>query len=211
MTIARMPMDVVLVEEHEALRDGLVVLLERRGIRTIGTAGTVAGADALLRELRPDVAVVGLRLPDGSGVRLVRRVHRDRPGLAILIYTGIDDVGQLAEAMESGARGFVLKPGGIDQLVRGLRLLAAGRGYIDPAITALIAAEVDGRTLLLTRREREVFDLLAQDLTGEEIACRLTVSPETVRTHIRNGMEKLHAHTRTGAVVQALRTHEIET
>jgi DNA-binding NarL/FixJ family response regulator len=203
-------MDVVLVEEHEALRDGLVVLLERRGITTIGTAGTVAGADALLGELRPDVAVIGLRLPDGSGVRLVRRMHRDHPGLAILIYTGSHDVGQLAEAIETGARGFVLKPAGIDQLVRGLRLVAGGRGYVDPAITALIAGDVDGRRLLLTRRERQVFDLLAQDLTGEEIACQLTVSPETVRTHIRNGMDKMHAHTRTGAVVQALRTHEIE-
>jgi DNA-binding NarL/FixJ family response regulator len=203
-------MDVVLVEEHEALRDGLVVLLERHGITTIGTAGTVARANALLDELRPDVAVIGLRLPDGSGVRLVRRVHRDHPGLAILIYTGIDDVGQLAEAIESGARGFVLKPGGIDQLVRGLRLVAGGRGYIDPAITALVAGDVDCRRLLLTRRERQVFDLLAQDLTGEEIARQLTVSPETVRAHIRNGMGKLHAHTRTGAVALALRTHEIE-
>jgi DNA-binding NarL/FixJ family response regulator len=154
------------------------------------------------------VAVVAVNLPDESGLRLVRRLHCEHPNLAILVYTGIEDVATLAEALESGARGFVLKPGGILQLVQALRLVAGGKRYVDPAIRALLDAEGDRRPLVLTRRERDVFDLLAEGLTGEEIATRLTVSAETVRTHIRNGMEKLHAHTRTGAVVQALRTHE---
>jgi DNA-binding NarL/FixJ family response regulator len=74
----------------------------------------------------------------------------------------------------------------------------------------LLDAEVDGEPLLLTRREREIFNLLAQGLTGEQIASRLTLSPDTVRTHVRNGMEKLHEHTRTGAVVKALKADEIE-
>jgi DNA-binding NarL/FixJ family response regulator len=202
-------MNVVLIEEHEALRDGLAALLERRGIRTIATAGTAAGATDILRQQHPDVAVVAVNLPDESGLRLVRRLHCEHPNLAILVYTGIEDVATLAEALESGARGFVLKPGGILQLVQALRLVAGGKRYVDPAIRALLDAEGDRRPLVLTRRERDVFDLLAEGLTGEEIATRLTVSAETVRTHIRNGMEKLHAHTRTGAVVQALRTHEI--
>jgi DNA-binding NarL/FixJ family response regulator len=203
-------MDVVLVEEHEALRDGLEVLLARRGIRTIGTAGTVAGAGEVLRGVHPDVAVIAVKLPDGSGLGLVRGLQRDQPELAILIYTGIDDVATLVEGLESGARGFVLKPGGIGQLVDALRVVARGGYYVDPAITAVLDAVVDGPKLVLTRRERDVFDLLAQGMTGAEVSLRLTVSVGTVRTHIRNGMEKLHAHTRTGAVVEALRTHEIE-
>jgi DNA-binding NarL/FixJ family response regulator len=203
--------DVVLVDGHEALSEGLSVLLEQRGITTIGAAGTVAGALDVLRERSPDVAVLAVNLPDGSGLRLARRLRCEHPSLAIMIYTGIEDVATLAEAVESGARGFVLKLGGIAQFVRALRLVASGQRYVDPAIRALLDAKVGGRPLLLTRREREVFDLLAEGMTGAEIATRLTVVAETVRTHIRNGMDKLDAHTRTGAVVQALRTHEIAT
>jgi two-component system response regulator NreC len=203
-------MDVVLVDGHEALREGLGALLERQGIRTIGTAGTAAGAVRVLNERHPDVAVIAVKLPDESGLSLVRRLHREHPDLAILIYTGVEDVKTLAEALESGARGFMLKLGGITQLTRALRVVAGGQRYVDPAISALLDAQVDGKPLLLTNREREVFELLAAGLTGQEIAVRLTVAAETVRTHIRNAMEKLDAHTRTGAVVQALDTHEIE-
>jgi DNA-binding NarL/FixJ family response regulator len=203
-------MDVVLVDEHEALREGLENLLDSRGIRTIGTAGTAATATELLSELRPDVAVVGIKLPDESGLRLTRRLLLAQPDLAVLIYTGVENVATLAEALECGARGFALKLGSIAQLIQGLRLVARGERYVDPRIRALLDAEVDGGLLLLTRREREIFDLLAQGLTGEEIASRLTLSPDTVRTHVRNGMEKLHQHTRTGAVVKALKAHEIE-
>lgn len=202
--------DVVLVDEHEALREGLRVLLESRGIRTIGSAGSAASAAGLLGEVRPDVAVIGVNLPDESGLRLTRRLLLDHPDLAVMIYTGVENVVTLAEALECGARGFALKPGSIDRLIGGLRLVARGERYVDPRISELLDAEVDGRPLLLTRREREIFDLLAQGLTGEEIAVRLTLSPDTVRTHIRNGMERLHKHTRTGAVVKALKADEIE-
>jgi DNA-binding NarL/FixJ family response regulator len=203
-------MDVVLVDEHEALREGLEDLLCSRGIRTIGTVGTAAAATELLSELRPDVVVVGIKLPDESGLRLTRRLLLDQPDLLVLIYTGVENVATLTEALECGARGFALKLGSIAQLIQGLRLVARGERYVDPRIRALLDAEVDGESLLLTRREREIFDLLAQGLTGEEIASRLTLSPETVRTHVRNGMEKLHQRTRTGAVVKALKQHEIE-
>jgi DNA-binding NarL/FixJ family response regulator len=202
-------MEVVLVDDHGALRDGLEVLLERQGIKTVGMAATIADALEIFRGLPADVAVIEIQLPDGSGLDLVRGLRVERPEMGVLIYTGIEGIGALAEALEVGARGFVLKIGGIAKLVQALRLVAAGKRYVDPAIRVLLDAEIDGRPLLLTQREREIFDLLAEGLTGEEIATRLTVSPETVRTHIRNGMEKLDANTRTGAVVQALKTHEI--
>jgi DNA-binding NarL/FixJ family response regulator len=202
-------MEVALVDAHDDLRGGLEILPERRGIKTVGATGTIGGAVELFREQQPDVAVVDIQLRDGSGLDLVRELRVEQPEIAILIYTGIEDVGTLVQALESGARGFVLKLGDIDQLVHALDLVAAGKRYVDPAIRVLLDAEVDGKPLFLTKREREVFDLLAQGLTGEEIATHLTIAPETVRTHIRNAMEKLQAHTRTGAVVQALRTHEI--
>lgn len=201
-------MEVALVDAHDALRGGLEILLERRGIKTTGATGTVAGAVEIFRKHQPDVAVIGIQLRDGSGLDLIQELRIEQPEIGILIYTGIEDVGTLAEALESGARGFVLKLGGIDQLVHALDLVGKGKRYVDPAIRSLLDADVEGKRLL-TKREREVLDLLAQGLTGEEIATRLTIVPETVRTHIRNAMEKLHAHTRTGAVVQALKTHEI--
>jgi DNA-binding NarL/FixJ family response regulator len=202
-------MEVVLVDVHDALRDGLELLLERRGIETVGTTATAAGAAEIFGSKHPDVAVIGIQLRDGNGLDLVRELQVGHPEIAILIYTGVEDVGTLAEALQSGAQGFLLKLGGVTQLIQALRLLARGERYVDPTIRTLLEAKVDGKPLVLTEREREVFDLLAQGLTGEEIATRLTISAETVRTHIRNAMDKLHAHTRTGAVVEALKTHEI--
>jgi DNA-binding NarL/FixJ family response regulator len=208
--VDRTVMDVVLIDDHEAMRDGLEALLARKGIDTIGTAGSAADAVKLLADLTPDVAVVDVHLPDESGLRLVRRLRDEHPRLPVLIYTGVEDIATLADALDSGAAGFALKLGGITKLIQGLRLVAAGKRYVDPAVRVVLDANVDAQPLLLTSREREVFDLLAQGLTGEEIATRLTVSAETVRTHIRNGMAKLDARTRTGAVVQALEMHEIE-
>ncbi|HYJ23009.1 MAG TPA: response regulator transcription factor [Solirubrobacterales bacterium] len=202
-------MEVVLIDAHGALREGLEVLLERRGVVVVGSTATTAGAFEVLGAHHPDVAVVGIQLRDGDGLSLVRELQVDHSAVPVLVYTGIEDVGTLGAALESGARGFLLKLGGVTQLIQVLRLLARGERYVDPTITALLDAEVDGKPLLLTKREREIFDLLAQGLSGKEIADRLGVSAETVRTHIRNAMETLQAHTRTGAVVQALQTNEI--
>lgn len=202
-------MDVALIDVHDALREGLEVLLERRGVRAVGSTATAKGALEILASESPDVAVIGIQLRDANGLELIKELRVQYSDVPILVYTGVEDVGTLAEALESGARGFLLKLGGIEHLVDAIRLLGRGGRYVDPAIRALLDVEVEGKPLVLTDREREIFDLLAEGLSGEEIAVRLNVSPETVRTHIRNAMEKLQAHTRTGAVVEALRTHEI--
>jgi DNA-binding NarL/FixJ family response regulator len=202
-------MDLVLFDDDVTLLDSIRRPLELRGFHILGAAGTIAEASELLRRVDPDIAVIGIQVPEGSNLSLARRLLLDHPGLAVMIYTRVEDAGILAEALECGARGFALKIGGVEKLIGGLRQVARGERYVDPVIRALLDARVGGRRLLLTTREREVFELLAEGLTGEEIAVRLTVSPETIRTHIRNGMEKLGAHTRTGAVVQALKSGEI--
>jgi len=198
----------VLVEHHEALRDGLAVLLERRGFEVRGCATTAERGEEVITERQPDVAVVGVDLPDERGTELVRRLNDRPPCPKFVIYTGLDDPDLLEAAYRSGARGLVAKPAGLDVLVEALREVWRGGRYFDRSF-AKNGANGNDAEKTLSRRESEILTLLAGGLTGEEIAKRLVLSPETVRTHIRNAMEKLDARTRTEAVVKALDREEI--
>jgi DNA-binding NarL/FixJ family response regulator len=201
-------LSVVLVDDHAALRQGLEVLLERRGVQVLASTGSAGDAIESLQEHDPDVAVVDLELPDQSGLRLAPRLRAEPFGLKVLIYTAAQDAQTLADAMETGAEGIVLKPAGLEALVGALRAVARGERYLDPGIAEVLELAGDAEQLL-TKREREVFALLAEGLSGEEIATRLTLSAETVRTHVRNAMGKLQARTRTEAVVRAVAAGEI--
>jgi DNA-binding NarL/FixJ family response regulator len=201
----------VLVEQHEALRDGLAVLLERRGFKVLGCASTAARGEEVIREQKPDVAVVGIDLPDERGTELVRRINGNGVGSKCLIYTGLNDPALLEAAYRAGARGLVAKPAGLSILVDALREVWRGGRYFDPSFRKGSGSQNGaGAVKALSNRESEILGLLADGLTGEEIAKRLVLSPETVRTHIRNAMEKLGAKTRTEAVVKGLETGEVQ-
>jgi DNA-binding NarL/FixJ family response regulator len=199
----------VLVEQHEALRDGLAVLLERRGFEILGRATTAARGEEVIHEQKPDVAVVGIDLPDERGTELVRRISGNGVGSKCLIYTGLNDPDLLEAAYRAGARGLVAKPAGFSVLVDALREVWRGGRYFDPSFRK---GNSDGSaaTKTLSSREAEILGMLAAGLTGEQIAKRLVLSPETVRTHIRNAMEKLEAPTRTAAVVKAIDLGEVQ-
>jgi DNA-binding NarL/FixJ family response regulator len=199
----------VLVEQHEALRDGLAVLLERRGFDVVGCATSAARGEEVILEQEPDLAVVGVDLPDERGTELVRRISGNGVGSKCVIYTGLRDPDLLEAAYRSGARGLVAKPAGLSVLIEALCEVSRGGRYFDPSF-AREAQNGDGRERALSSREAEILTLLAGGLTGEQIAKRLVLSPETVRTHIRNAMEKLDTPTRTAAVVKALDTGEIQ-
>jgi DNA-binding NarL/FixJ family response regulator len=201
-------LSVLLVDDHAALRQGLEVLLERKGIDVLASTGSVADALVALRGCEPDVVVVDLELPDQSGAGLVRQLRQERFDGKALIYTGSQDAQTLGDALETGAEGVVLKPGGLGSLVEALRAVGRGERWLDPEI-AKITKLAESSDQLLTKRERQMLALLADGLSGEEIAERLTLSAETVRTHVRNAMGKLAARTRTEAVVKALETGEI--
>ncbi|MGN6203058.1 MAG: response regulator transcription factor [Solirubrobacterales bacterium] len=198
----------VLVEQHEALRDGLAVLLERRGFDVLGCATTAARGEEVIREHQPDLAVVGVDLPDERGTELVRRISGNGVGSKCVIYTGLSDPDLLEAAYRAGARGLVAKPQGLSVLVDALREVWRGGRYFDPSFRK--GSGEGGDTRSLSSRESEVLGLLADGLTGEQIAKRLVLSPETVRTHIRNAMEKLEARTRVEAVVKALDLGEVQ-
>ena len=199
-------MRLVLIEDHQALREGLELLLGRHGVDVVGTAGTAEEGRELIERLEPDVSLVDIRLGADSGIELTRKVLDADPRRCVVLYTGSSDVELLISGLDSGARGYALKEGTPTELTGALATVAAGGTYVDPRLRpALLSRRATQRMPSLSKREREIMDLLSQGLTGEDVAERLFLSSETVKTHIRNAMSKLEAHTRVHAVAIALR------
>jgi DNA-binding NarL/FixJ family response regulator len=199
-------MRLVLIEDHQALREGLELLLGRHGVEVVGTAGTAAEGRELIERLEPDVALVDIRLGEDSGIELTRAVLDADSSRRVVLYTGSSDVELLVSGLDSGARGYALKEGTPSELTGALQTVVGGGTYVDPRLRpALLSRQTTQRLPSLSKREREIMDLLAQGLTGEDVAERLFLSSETVKTHIRNAMSKLEAHTRVHAVAIALR------
>ena len=200
----------VLIDDHEALREGLAALLGLEGIDVAGVAGNVTAAVDLVEQADPDVVLLDVRLPDGSGIDLARRLLDRWPDLGVILYTGDRDVELLRDGLDSGARGYALKSGSTDELVGAIVLVAGGGSYLDPRLSGvLLPPRVAGRVRGLSPREREVMLLMAEGLTAEAVGERLGVSVETVRTHVRNAIRKLGARNRVHAIVIALDRGEI--
>ena len=181
-------------------------ILARSGFDVVGRARDGGEAAAMIDELRPQVALIDVRMPRLSGIEVAELAATTAPDTAIVFYTAFGDRALLAEALDVGARGFVLKEAPLVDLVRAVERVAAGDTYVDPVLAGvLVSGHLSDRAPALTQRERETLRLLADGLSNEEIGKRLHISPETVRTHIRKAMAKLEADTRTQAVATALR------
>jgi DNA-binding NarL/FixJ family response regulator len=200
----------VVVEDHFALRKGLELLLRDDGIRVIGVAGTVSAGVRMITDRRPDVAIVDLALEGGGGPKLASAVLARDPYARILFYTGAPDRALLRAAFDCGARGFALKAERPEELLAAVRAVAVGDEYVDPRVAELLERSEPTPARTLTAREREIIDLLADGLKGDEIAERLVLSPETVQTHVRNAMRKLGARTRVHLLALAIRLREID-
>lgn len=199
-------MRVVVADDHPAMLTAVAETLERAGVTVVARAGDGrAAVDAIERE-RPDVAVLDIQMPHVSGIDVARLVSADAPGTAFVFYTAFGDRALLAEALDVGARGFVLKDAPLQDLVRAVERVAGGEAYVDPVLAGiLVGATTTSQLPTLTERELEVLRLLADGLANDGIGAELGISTETVRTHIRNAMGKLDADTRTHAVATALR------
>jgi len=200
-------LEVIVVDDHLAMRRGIELLLREAGFRIAGVAGTLDEARSVLSRRRFDVALLDVQLGEHSAVSLVDELLREDPAAPIVLYTGYTGSDSaLQEAVRAGARGFVLKSSPAERLTGALRAVAAGGTYVDPALAGQLA---DGGELQrlgsLSARELEVLELLADGLNGQMIAERLFLSPETVRTHVRNATSKLGAHTRVQAVAIVVR------
>src|SRR5436190_1457968 len=187
------------------------MLLDREGWDVVGSAGTAAEGRELVERLDPDVALVDITLGADSGIALTEELVDTDPERRIVLYTGSTDVEQLISGLDSGARGYALKEGTPKELTSALSTVAQGGTYVDPRLRpALLSRRATQRMPSLSKREREIMDLLAQGLTGEQVAEKLVLSSETVKTHIRNAMSKLEASTRVHAIAIALREGYIQ-
>jgi DNA-binding NarL/FixJ family response regulator len=196
----------VIADDHPALVEAIAALLESEGIDVVARASDGAAALEAIEEFRPATAVLDLVMPELGGIEVARRASRSFPETGTVIYTGHGEQELLLEALDAGARGFVLKESPLTELVRAVKLVAAGGTYVDPVLgPALVRVSATGDRAPLSAREREILRHLADGETNDEIAKALAISPDTVRTYIRRAMQKLEADTRTHAVAIALR------
>ena len=201
---------VAIVDDHEALREGLERLLSDGTLEVVGTAGNAAAALDLVEHARPDVALVDIGLPDASGIDLTRQLLERRPELRIVLYTGQTDADLLYAGLDSGARGYALKAGPMRELTAAIEQVAAGGTYVDPRLDRVLqSARASVRVPQLSPREREVMHLMAEGLTADAVGGQLGVSVETIRTHVRNAIRKLQARNRVHAIAIALERGEI--
>ena len=207
MTAGGVPLRVVLADDHPAIVSAVRTFLEGQAdVDVVGTASSGAEALRLIRERRPDVALLDVRMPAPDGVAIARTLADEGAATGVILFTGYPERGLLLEALDVGARGFLVKESPLEDLSRALRVVAGGGTYVDPQLAGVLAgAGAAERLPALSKREREILRLLADGLRNDAVAAQLGISPMTVRTHIRHAMEKLSADTRTEAVATALR------
>jgi DNA-binding NarL/FixJ family response regulator len=196
----------LVADDHPAVVEAVADVLDENGISVSGRARDGHEAAEQIEASHPDVALLDLRMPGMSGIEVARQVGRSAPETAVILYTAFGDRALLTEAMDAGARGFVLKEAPLAEVVRAVELVASGRTYVDPVLAGVLSSSAATEKMSkLTQRERDVLRLLADGMSNEEIGKALFISPETVRTHVRKAMAKLDADTRTQAVATALR------
>jgi two-component system, NarL family, response regulator DevR len=210
-----MAIRVFLLDDHEIVRRGVRELLEGEGdIEVVGEAGTAEQALTRLAATRPDVAVLDVRLPDGTGVEVCREIRSDHPEIACLMLTSFSDDEALFEAIMAGASGYVLKQVRGNELVDAVRRIAAGQSLLDPTVTARVlerlrkGSEEDEQLSGLTDQERKLLMLLAEGKTNRQIGEAMYLAEKTVKNYVSNVLAKLGMSRRTEAAVYAARLAE---
>ncbi|MCX5373530.1 MULTISPECIES: response regulator transcription factor [unclassified Streptomyces] len=212
------PIQVFLLDDHEVVRRGVRDLLnDEPDIDVVGEAGTVEQALVRVPALRPQVAVLDVRLPDGDGVTVCRELRSRMPELACLMLTSFDDEEALLDSIMAGASGYVLKQIQGSDLVSAVRTVAAGQSLLDPSATARLMArlrqgpepEPESDALPgLTDREREILALIGEGLTNRQIGQRLYLAEKTVKNHISRLLAKLGVERRIQAAVIATQAQD---
>ncbi|HWC33919.1 MAG TPA: response regulator transcription factor [Mycobacteriales bacterium] len=204
------PIRVFLCDDHEVVRRGVKDMLEAEGdIEVIGEASSVSEALGRVPALRPQVAVLDVRLPDGSGITACRELRSALPELACLMLTSFSDDEAMLDAIMAGAQGFVLKQIRGSDLVGAVRTVASGGSLLDPTATARVMerlrahGQMQDRLSALSEQERKVLELIGEGLTNRQIGDRLFLAEKTVKNYVSNVLAKLGLERRTQAAILA--------
>jgi DNA-binding NarL/FixJ family response regulator len=209
----------VLAEDHAVVRQGTKQLLQRYAdLEVVGEAADGEEAVAVVKDRKPDVAILDVRMPRMTGIEATRKIKAECPDVAILILTAHDDDEYVFALLEAGANGYLLKTAEIEELVRAIHAVHAGQPALDPLITRKVVSQfMSGKSLPdmmsqvsdgmegLTGRELEVLQMVGQGLTNKEVAQRLFISDRTVQAHLSNIFSKLQVTSRTEAVMYGIR------
>jgi DNA-binding NarL/FixJ family response regulator len=214
-------MRILLADDHAVVRRGLEMVLRlEKDFDVVGDAANGEEAVAQARKFHPDVVLLDLKMPLLDGIGAAREIKKVLPRTRILMLTGIDAAGDILKALDAGADGYVLKEVSPEELIHAIRVVAAGEAYLEPSVTKLVIERMRGGTRAhrgpataiehLTPREREILQLMATSATNREMAEKLNLSEETIRSHTKNILAKLEQPNRTQAVLYALREGLVE-
>ncbi len=215
---------ILIADDHEVVRIGLASLLDRQpGFSVVGEARSGEEAVRLARRTHPDVVVMDIRMPDGSGIDACRAITGELPATPVVMLTSYADSDALFAAIDAGASGYVLKRVGSSELVDAVRTVAAGGSLLDPAVTRTVLDRLRNTSRLeeagafadLTEQERRVLAHLADGASNREIADRMGLAEKTVRNYVSNVLAKLALESRAQATGYAIRNrlpelHEVE-
>ena len=206
------PRTLLVVDDHEVVRQGLVALLDRRtGFQVVAEAGTAAEALEQARRVQPDLVVMDVRLPDGSGIEACREIRSELPNTRVVILTSYPDEDAVLAAIVAGASGYLLKQVRARDLVAALETVAAGGSLLDPAVTGKVLERMrriatdDDELAALTKQERKILSLVAEGKTNKEIAADVFLSDKTVKNYVSSILAKLNLERRAQAAAYVAR------
>jgi DNA-binding NarL/FixJ family response regulator len=208
------PVRVVLVDDHDLLRQGIKTMLETQGdITVVGEASDGDQALQAVEESLPDVVVIDVIMPTKDGIEATREIKAAWPNIGVVVLSGHDEQQFVFDALKAGASGYLLKTSELDEVVTMVKAVAHGEGRLDPTLATKVLSEfqtyqkTDVAQVFqpLTPREREILRLMSQGLPNKTIASRLSISERTVTTHVANIYAKLHVNNRVSAIQEAMR------
>lgn len=206
----------LLVDDHEVVRMGLDTLFRRAGtVQVVGEANSVASAVTEAIRLRPDVVLLDLRLPDGSGIEACREILGACPDTHVVFLTSFADENAVLSTTFAGAKGYLLKTIGGTALVQAIHAIVDGQSILDPAVTEPVLArmrflstmDANGQSITLSPQERRILPLVADGKTNKEIAIALGLSDKTIKSYLSNIFEKLQVTSRTQAAAMFIKQH----
>ena len=210
------PLRLLIVDDHEVVRQGLVALLDRReGFQVVAEAGTVAEAVEQARKFEPDIVVMDVRLPDGSGIEACREIRADLPRTRVVMLTSYPDEEAVLSAIVAGAAGYLLKQIRARDLVTALEAVGRGESLLDPAVTEKVLERVrriatggqSDELAMLTSQEQKILMLVAEGKTNKQIAADVFLSDKTVKNYVSSILSKLNLDRRAQAAAFVAKRH----